>query len=164
MSLFYGYEKKNIETIGGLPTTGGTMTGDIDMGSNHISTSADPTENSHLARKKYVDDQVRSGAGGNGNFLPVTGGVMTGNITMGSNKILSSADPTSDEHLARKKYVDTEDAKKVSKSGDTMTGDLDIGNHKIITTVSPTQDTHLARKKYVDNNFDILKKILVSPC
>ena len=35
MSLFTGYD--NI-TTGGLPTTGGTMTGNINMGSNHIIT------------------------------------------------------------------------------------------------------------------------------
>ena len=54
MSFFYGYkEKHDIETIGGLATTGGEMTGDINMNDNHILTSADPTENSHLARKTY---------------------------------------------------------------------------------------------------------------
>ena len=46
MSFFYGYKNKNdIETIGGLPTTGGEMTGDINMGNNKIITSADPTKN-----------------------------------------------------------------------------------------------------------------------
>ena len=62
MSFFYGYEKvdDNI-TTGGLPTTGGDMTGDISMSSNIIITSVDPTENAHLARKKYVDDKVSSG-------------------------------------------------------------------------------------------------------
>ena len=53
MSLFYGYESKHESDVTGkLSTTGGDMTGDINMGSHHIITSVDPTENAHLARKK----------------------------------------------------------------------------------------------------------------
>ena len=153
MSLFYGY-KKSTDTTGGLPLSGGTMTGDIDMGTNYITTSSDPTQNSHLARKKYVDDLAFGGR----NFLSTSGGTMQGDINMGDYKIFSTVDPTDDRHLTRKKYVDTEDNKKVSKSGDTMSGDLTMGSNKIISNSDPTQDTHLARKKYVDNNFNILKK------
>ena len=55
MSLFYRYESKNeslkSDVRGKLSTTEGTMTGNINMGSHHIITSVDPTENSHLARK-----------------------------------------------------------------------------------------------------------------
>ena len=63
MSLFYGYENKYESdrgngVTGKLSTTGGDMTGNINMGSHHILTSVDPIENSHLARKKYVDDRV----------------------------------------------------------------------------------------------------------
>ena len=154
MSLYYGYKKEEIG-IGGLPTTGGEMSGDINMQDNHILTSADPTENSHLARKKYVDDRVGSGGG---NYLAKTGGVMTGNIIMRNNNILTNLDPTNEKHLARKKYVDTEDAKKLSLTGGIMTGDITIGNNKIVTTSNPTADTHLSRKKYIDDNLKILKK------
>ena len=55
MSLFTGYESKHeslkSDVTGKLSTTGGDMTGDINMGSHHIITSVDPTANSHLARK-----------------------------------------------------------------------------------------------------------------
>ena len=117
MSLFYGYEKvsDNI-TTGGLPTTGGTMTGNINIGSNHIITSVDPTENAHLARKKYVDDKV-STSGGSGTFLSKTGGTMMGNIIMGANKISTTVNPISDKDLVRKKYVDDQDSRKLSVTG-----------------------------------------------
>ena len=101
MSCFYGYKKHDIETIGGLPTTG-EMTGDINLGDNHIITSVDPLQNSHLARKKYVDDLVLGHT--SLNYLPKSGGIMTGNITMGNNKILTNVNPTSDKDLCRKKY------------------------------------------------------------
>ena len=140
-------KKDSVETIGGLPTTG-----DINMNDNHILTSADPTENSHLARKKYVDDVVGSGGGGN---LSKTGGVMTGNIYMGNYKIFTNVDPTDEKCLTRKKYVDTEDAKKLSLTGGKMTGNIDIGNNKIVTTSHSTDDNHSPRKK--DVGFSILK-------
>ena len=148
MSLFYGFKKDTVETIGGLPTTGGEMKGDIDMGSNHILTSADPTENSHLARKKYVDDRV--GSGGE-NFLPKTGGVMTGNIYMGNN-IFSNVDPSSEKHLTRKEYVDAEDAKKLSLTGGTLTGDINMGTNDIIfaSNYNPTHGVNAVNKTYVD--------------
>ena len=156
MSFYYGYEKQNAETIGGLSSSGGTIEGDIDMQDNHILTSADPTENSHLTRKKYVDDKVAGGIGGN--YLPKSVGVMTGNIYMGNNNIFSNVDPASDKHLTRKKYVDDQDAKKLSLTGGTLTGNLNIGNNKISTTTNPINDSHLSRKKYVDDKNVSLKK------
>ena len=155
MSLFYGYKKNTVETIGGLPTTGGEMTGDLNMGSNHILTFADPTENSHLTRKKYVDDQINTGHTSRSNtFLLETGGVMTGNIDMGNNKISTTMNTMRDKDLARKKYVDDHDSRKLSLTGGIMSGNIDIGNHKILTTSDPIGEKHLARKKYVDDQDD----------
>ena len=102
MSLFYGCENKyESDLIGKLSTTGGDITGDINIGSHHIITSADPTENSHLSRKKYVDDLVLGHT--SLNYLPKTGGTMTGNINMENNKIETNVDPVSDKDLSRKK-------------------------------------------------------------
>lgn len=66
---------------GALQKSGGTMTGDIAMGSNGITGLAAPTNNADAATKKYVDDAV-SGLGAVFNFkgtksavsdLPTTG-------------------------------------------------------------------------------------------
>lgn len=43
-----------------LPTTGGTMTGPINMGSKKITSLATPTDNADAATKKYVDDAKSS--------------------------------------------------------------------------------------------------------
>ena len=88
MSLYFGYQKQEI----GI---GGEMTQDINMQDNHILTSVDPTEEKHLERKKYVDDQDTK-------QLSTTGGTMTGNLNMGSNKVISSATPSSDNDLTKK--------------------------------------------------------------
>ena len=55
---------------GALPTSGGTMTGVIDMGSKKITNLATPTSNTDAATKAYADTK-----------LPKTGGTMTGAIT-----------------------------------------------------------------------------------
>jgi len=51
-------------------------------------------------------------------------------------KITNSADPTDDKHLTNKKYVDDQDASKVSKTGETMTGNLlfSVGTDRLRTT------------------------------
>ena len=49
-----------------------------------------------LTRKTYVDDQ-------DARRLSLTGGAMSGNISMGNNKIRTTVDPVSDKDLCRKK-------------------------------------------------------------
>ena len=119
MSFFYGYQREHeslkSDVTGKHSATGGDMKGDINMGSNHIITSVDPMENTHLARKKYVDDLVSGYT--SSNYLPKSGGIMTGDITMGSNKISTTQDPVGDKDLARKKYVDDQDSRKLSVTG-----------------------------------------------
>ena len=41
------------------------------------------------------------------NYLPLSGGEITGNINMGNNKIFALADPTGDKQAANKHYVDS---------------------------------------------------------
>ena len=70
---------------------------------------------------------------------------------MGNNKILAFNNPTSDNDLARKKYVDDQDSGKLSLTGGRMSGNIILRNYKILTSSDPTAEKHLARKKYVDN-------------
>jgi len=85
---------------GKLALSGGTMTGNIVMGSNAVTSSVDPTDNTHLARKGYVDsvDSTK---------LNLSGGTMTGDIVLGANKVTSTATPATDDTLTRKGYVDS---------------------------------------------------------
>jgi hypothetical protein len=48
----------------------------------------------------------------------------TGDINVQTNKITNVVDPTADQDAATKKYVDDQDATKLSLSGGTMTGDI----------------------------------------
>ncbi len=79
-----------------LPLAGGTMSGNLAMGTNKITGLGTPSSTTDAATKAYADT-----------MLPLAGGTMTGNIVMGSNAVTSSSNPTDDTHLARKAYVDS---------------------------------------------------------
>lgn len=59
-----------------LPKSGGTMTGDLNMGGKKITTVAAPTESTDVVNKEYADK-----------MLPKSGGAMTGHINMNKNAI-----------------------------------------------------------------------------
>ena len=81
--------------VGALSVSGGTMTGAINMNGQPISGLNDPTEESHAARKGYVDK-----------MLPKTGGAMTGSIAMGGHRITDLGTPTANTDAATKGYSD----------------------------------------------------------
>ena len=71
-----------------LELAGGQMVGNITL-------VGDPTIDDHPATKRYADL-----------MLPLTGGLMTGEINMGSDKIVNLLDPTADQDAATKTYAD----------------------------------------------------------
>lgn len=133
-----------------LPLAGGTMTGPIKGLEN-------PTENDEAANKAYVDAQV-SGAGttADGKYLALAGGTMTGPIAMGGQKITGAADPTENQDVATKAYVDGEidnvGGTYLPIAGGTMTGPVEMGNNKITGLATPTENTDAATKVYVDEH------------
>lgn len=97
-----------------LPLSGGTMTGTLDMGSNRITSLSNPSNTADAATKGYVDTQVSSITPGisqstaDGRYLQLTGGTLSGNLTIsggynvnlnGEGQVMGLADP-----------VDTRDA------------------------------------------------------
>ena len=107
--------------------SGDTMTGALNLPA--------PTENANAANKKYVDDadavlnaaiqaetknretaitgvlqqiqELETGLEGDlAGYLPLTGGTMSGALSMGNNKVTNVADPTADGDAVNKKYVD----------------------------------------------------------
>ena len=78
-----------------LALAGGTMSGNIAMGTNKITGLGTPTSNTDAATKAYADT-----------MLPLAGGTMTGAIAMGTNKITGLGTPTSNTDAATKAYAD----------------------------------------------------------
>lgn len=83
--------QNGIEIFNNDEVDGGSYSGIVFDGPNKvisataykIQSSVAPTQPSDLANKKYVDSKV-----GGGDFLPLSGGTMTGDINMGRNDII----------------------------------------------------------------------------
>ena len=61
----------------------------------------------------------------NNTFVRLDGSnALTGNLNLGGNSIEGLSAPSEDNHITTKKYVDDQDATKVSKTGDTVSGDF----------------------------------------
>lgn len=79
-----------------LPTVGGTMSGDIDLGGNTISNSADPVDAQDVATLNYVDlaDATKANIAGDDFTGEVTVVSPVGDGSVGARNIwLSAADP-----------------------------------------------------------------------
>ena len=135
------YLNEEIEEGSGKNTmTKDPADGNFDADLAKIKNVADPANPQDAATKNYSDTT----------FVDVAGDTMTGNLDMGSNKITSSAVPSTGNDLTNKTYVDGQDALQVTKSGDNMTGNLAMGNNKITGLGTPTATADATNKSYVD--------------
>jgi hypothetical protein len=82
-----------------LNLSGGTMSGNVNMGQFNITDLSDPSDDNDAATKKYTDTALAT-------KLDLTGGDMLGNINMGSAKVRGLGEPSADEDAATKIYVD----------------------------------------------------------
>ena len=115
------------------------MQNNINMDNHKIVNLKPPTASTDAATKKYVDDKTSSGGSSLdlSNYLKKDGTVtMTGNLNLGSNKIVGLATPTSNTDAATKKYVDDNSGSPdlsdyLEKDGSVaMTGNFNVGNIK----------------------------------
>ena len=66
---------------------------------------ATPENDFDAANKKFVEDTVAA-SGGGGNYLPLSGGTLTGELNMDSNRIINVSTPLDDFDAANKKFVE----------------------------------------------------------
>ena len=69
------------------------MTGDLDMQTNFVHSTAIPNDNSYLVNKKYVDDADNLKLSKSG-------------VNMGGNKLVNLGNPTDSKDSVHRKYVD----------------------------------------------------------
>lgn len=114
-----------------------------------------PTENNDLVNKEYVDGKA------GGDYLPLAGGTMRGNINMGRNDIVQTDGISAGSSLARGGAVLTGDASvRINVMGNNQLecdgGTIwlrtvaNMSNKKIVSLADPTNAQDAATKAYVD--------------
>ena len=181
--------KQDITTVEGdyVKKAGDTMTGNLTMGLNQIvmdtghivggnntllfegyplidvdgakiSMVADPAEAMDAANKEYVDNAV-AGVKPTGDYLPLTGGTMSGDINMGVNNSVRFGS-------ANYALYQNEGTGHLVLTGNSNTdivemnniGTLQFGNKTTIQNVkTPTNNGDAAPKSYVDGQISIAK-------
>jgi len=181
--------KQDITTVEGdyVKKAGDTMTGNLTMGLNQIvmdtghivagnntllfegypsidvdgakiSMIADPVEGMDAANKEYVDNAV-AGVKPTGDYLPLTGGTMSGDINMGVNNSVRFG-------AANYALYQNEGTGHLVLTGNSNTdivemnniGTVQFGNETTIRNIkTPTNNGDAAPKSYVDGQISIAK-------
>lgn len=181
--------KQDITTVEGdyVKKAGDTMTGNLTMGLNQIvmdtghivggnntllfegyplidvdgakiSMVADPVEAMDAANKEYVDNAV-AGVKPTGDYLPLTGGTMSGDINMGVNNSVRFG-------AANYALYQNEDTGHLVLTGNSNTdivemnniGTVQFGNQTTIQNIkTPTNNQDAVPKSYVDGQISIAK-------
>ena len=181
--------KQDITTVEGdyVKKTGDTMTGNLTMGLNQIvmdtghivggnntllfegyplidvdgakiSMVANPAEAMDAANKEYVDNAV-AGVKPTGDYLPLTGGTMSGDINMGVNNSVRFG-------AANYALYQNEDTGHLVLTGNSNTdivemnniGTVQFGNETTIRNIkTPTNNGDATPKSYVDGQISIAK-------
>ena len=131
---------------------------EIDVDGAKISMVADPAEAMDAANKEYVDNAV-AGVKPTGDYLPLTGGTMSGDIDMGvnnsvrfgpANYALYQNEGTGHLVLTGNSNTDIVEMNNI--------GTLQFGNETTIQNVkTPTNNGDAAPKSYVDDQISIAK-------
>ena len=131
---------------------------EIDVDGAKISMVADPVDVMDAANKKYVDNAV-AGVKPTGDYLPLTGGTMTGDINMGVNNSVRFG-------AANYALYQAKDTGHLVLTGNSNTdivemnniGTLQFGNKTTIQNVNtPKNNGDAAPKSYVDGQISIAK-------
>ena len=89
------------------------MTGNLQMNNHRITGVSDPTSDTDASNKSYVDSSISNAvenlasSSDLANYLPLTGGTLTGILSMNNYRISNVATPVSDTDAANKAYVDS---------------------------------------------------------
>ena len=143
---------------GALQKSGGTMSGDINMGGQAITNLATPVANTDAATKKYVDDKDAAllGASGDASTKATIHGALTGvseakQLANAAQDAAEAADTKAGNAASRAEEMLPLDGSKP------MQANLDAGNYNVVNVADPTANSHAANKKYVDAQVKIAR-------
>ena len=116
----------------------------------------------HLFISNYGDGFVGDGpqwtdltASGDGQYLPLTGGTMKGDVSMGGHKITALDSPVQPGQAANKGYIDDN---FLPLKGGTMTGQLVMDGNTISGVGTPTAGGMAMSRNYADDRYLQLKE------
>ena len=170
----------NVTASSGTSTVNNlVVNGTVDFSNTRLTDVAEPIAGSDAATKTYVDTSIAAVIDGapaaldtlnelaaalndDASFhttvtnaltgkLALSGGTMTGQLSLGANKIVSVADPTLAQDVATKAYVDAADTTGLPLAGGTMSGAIAMGTNKITGMGDPTAAQDAATKAYTDS-------------
>ena len=130
VDLFGRQSKKTESTIKLLSNGGLTLRNDS------LSVKIDPNINNTLTLS--ANGVMASG-------IKTTGGVMTGNLSMGGNRITNLETGSNPQDAVTKHYVDTITDSKITKDGE-----INMNNNRIINVGQPQSENDVASKRYCD--------------
>ena len=90
-----------------LDLAGGTMTGNLDMGTKKIKNLGYPIASTDAVSANFVQNLLTN------NYLPYGGGTMSGQINMANHKIINLPEPTEENDAVNMEFVDT----KIAENG-----------------------------------------------
>lgn len=123
--------------------TGGTMSGNIAMGSNRITGLPSASGN---------DEPLTKGQGAT-TYMPLSGGTFTGNVAMGNNTLSGLPDATTDTEPITKGQAEDDygqlAANNVWSGTNTFADQVAHSTYPPLCDVDPTNDNHLTRREWV---------------
>ena len=128
------------DLAGYLPLTGGTMQGNLNMGSYMVTQISPPIDDGHVANKKYVDDTVQN----------AKDPALTGRV-----EALETSQAQQDTEISNLKNGTTA-LPYIKDTGDTVTGTYDFTDADL-TVKTPTAEASPATKAYVDTKITDLE-------
>ena len=131
----------------GLPTTGGTMTGNLTMQAPaKVVQSQLPSDPSDVVNITYLNSVIGTG----GPFLPLAGGTLTDNLTLTAPaKVVQSQAPVDPSDLVNKQYTDGTFLPLLT--GGALGGNLTLtAPAKVVQSQAPVDPSDLVNKQYVD--------------
>lgn len=142
----------------------GTMPSDLEAGSLLVQ-----VDTGDIFLDNTESDRIQLG---DSRKLSLSGGTMTGPISMGGQKITNLGNPTENTDAANKIFVDTAFQTLESEmgttlagylqlKGGTMSGVLSMGGHSIENVQDPQADDEAANKGYVDSQISGLSSVYV---
>lgn len=129
-----------------LPLSGKTMSGNITMGANKVTTTSTPSEDIDVTNKKYVDEKLA---------LKVNTSDFDAFKTANNQSIADAKKAGTDAQTTITESVMPKFDQYLPLAGGNLSGSINMGSQKITNIAAPTENSDATNKKYVDDNLKL---------